>query len=118
MISNGTSAMMEISAARASDADKSATLPATSLIICSRNRPQLLAETVESVLIGDEVPAEIVIIDQSDERHPRLAMLRTDRNCELRYLWTHSAGISRGRNTGIRMAQHDILAITDDDMTA
>jgi O-antigen biosynthesis protein len=93
-----------------------ASLPPASLIICSFNRPKLLAETVESVLRGDEVPTEIVIIDQSDIPHPVLASLKSDRSCEIRYLWTHSVGLSRARNTGIAAARHAILAIIDDDM--
>ena len=90
--------------------------PASSLIICSRNRPKILFETVESVLQGDEVPTELVIIDQSDAPHPSLATLTTDRACEIRYQWTHSLGAARARNTGIRKAQHDIIALIDDDM--
>jgi len=93
-----------------------ASLPPTSLIMCSRNRPKLLAETIESVLQGDEVPTELVVVDQSDAPHPTLATLKTDRPCEIRYLWTHSVGLSRARNTGIATAQHCILAIIDDDM--
>jgi GT2 family glycosyltransferase len=95
---------------------KQMSLPPTSLIICSRNRPKLLLETIESVLQGDEVPAEFIIIDQSDVPHPTLASLRTDRPCEIRYLWTHSVGLSRARNAGITAAQHAIVAIIDDDM--
>lgn len=90
--------------------------PLTSLIICSRNRPKLLTETVESVLQGTEVPTELVIIDQSDDPHPALATLKTDRPCEIRYVKTSSVGLSRARNTGIAAAQHPVLAIIDDDM--
>src|SRR5579859_8077465 len=50
-------------------------LPPTTLIICSRNRPQLLQEAVESVLRGREVPTELLIIDQSQAAHPALANL-------------------------------------------
>ena len=91
-------------------------LPLTSLIVCSRNRPKLLTETIESVLQGEEVPNELIIIDQSDDPHPTLATLKTDRPCEIRYVRTSSVGLSRARNTGIAAAQHPILAIIDDDM--
>lgn len=47
----------------------------SSLIICSRNRHQLLLETVESVLAGEVLPSEIVILDQSDTASDRLAEL-------------------------------------------
>jgi GT2 family glycosyltransferase len=107
-----------VSIDQATQVSSAASLPATSLIICSRNRPKLLAETIISILKGNEVPTEIIIIDQSDEQHPSLATLRTDRDCQIRYLWTQSMGVSRARNAGIDAAQHDILAITDDDMFA
>lgn len=93
-----------------------ASLPATSLTICSRNRPILLLETVESVLQGDEVPTEIIIFDQSDTPHPTLETLEQDQTCKIRYLWTCSVGVGRARNAAISAAQHDILALTDDDM--
>lgn len=96
--------------------DTATRIPPTSLIICSRNRPNLLLETVESVLQGEEVPAELIIIDQSDISHPILAILKTDRPCEVRYLWIREVGVSRGRNLGISTARYDIVAITDDDM--
>jgi GT2 family glycosyltransferase len=91
-------------------------LPETSLIICSRNRPKMLAEVVASVLKGDEVPTELIIIDQSDARHPTLATLVADRACEIRYSQTESVGASQARNTGIAVAQYDLLAFTDDDV--
>lgn len=91
-------------------------LPLTSLIICSRNRPKLLAETIESVLQGEEVPAELVIVDQSDVPDSKLENFTTSRPCRLRYVKSEFIGLSRARNSGIAAATHDILAIIDDDM--
>lgn len=110
--------MTEVSPEQVMDIDTPAGLPAASLIICSRNRPQLLTETVASVLQGEHVPAEIVVIDQSDKRHPSLGTMPANHGCEIRYLWTHSVGLGRARNAGIAAARHDILAVTDDDMLA
>jgi GT2 family glycosyltransferase len=91
-------------------------LPATSLIIPSCNRPDLLLKAVESILQGDELPTELIIIDQSNTLHPTLSTRITDRACEIRYLWTKSVGASRARNAGIAAAQHDILVFVDDDV--
>lgn len=91
-------------------------LPATSLIICTRNRPQLLSDTVDSVLAGHEIPAEIVIIDQSAQPHSILATLKPDRACVIHYVWSHSIGLSRARNEGLAAAHHEWIAIIDDDM--
>jgi O-antigen biosynthesis protein len=75
-----------------------------------------LTETVESVLQGEEVPTELVIVDQSDVPNPVLETLTTDRSCNIRYVRPDSVGLSRARNSGIAASQHDILAIIDDDM--
>ena len=107
---------LSLQSAQSSGEQKS--LPPTSLVICSRNRPKLLLETVESVLQGQEVPTELIIIDQSDVSHPTLETFTTNRPCEVRYLWTCSVGVGRARNAGITAAQYEILAFTDDDMSA
>jgi GT2 family glycosyltransferase len=91
-------------------------LPATSLILCSRNRPKLLVECVESVLQGEEVPTELIIIDDSNVRNSDLDHLITARSCEIRYLWTRSIGLSRANNDGIAAAKYDILVFTQDDV--
>lgn len=88
-----------------------------SLIIPSYGRPDLLQATVESILRGAEVPAELIIVDQSDAVHPTLSTLTTDRPCRLNYLWTPGVvGVSRSRNAGIAAASHEILIFTDDDV--
>lgn len=92
-------------------------LPESSLIIPSRNRPELLLATVKSILQGDELPTEIIIVDQSNAPHPTLASIATNAACEIRYLWTESIGVSRARNIGIGAARYKILAFTDDDVT-
>ena len=91
-------------------------LPPTSLIIPSRNRPEILTETVASVLGGEEVPAELIIIDQSDVAHPELARLTSTRGCTIRYVWSQVPGVSRARNQGIDLASHEVIAFTDDDV--
>jgi GT2 family glycosyltransferase len=87
-------------------------LPPASLIVATRDRPSLLEALVESVLAGDEVPAEIVIVDQSRTPHPRLSVAEAP----VHYLWSRSVGLSRGRNAGIAAARHDLLVFTDDDL--
>src|SRR5438105_4064106 len=88
----------------------------SSLIIPSRNRPKLLAETVQSVLQGDEVPTEIIIVDQSDAPNPVLENLATDRPCHVRYLWRTTPGVSRARNEGVAAAMHNVIVMIDDDV--
>jgi GT2 family glycosyltransferase len=89
---------------------------AVSLIVCSRNRPDMLVDTVNSILAGRTVPTELVIMDQSDVENEKLARLRTDRGCDIRYTWTRTVGLSRANNGGIATARHDLLVFTHDDV--
>jgi len=89
-----------------------------SLIICSRNRPELLLDFVDSVLRGSSVPDEIVVVDQSNQPNNQLQLLDSGTDHLLRYVWSHTIGASRARNIGVKEAQHDLLVFADDDMLA
>ena len=90
--------------------------PRSSLVICSRNRPKLLFETVESVLRGNHVPTEMIIVDQSIESHRELSILKTERPCEIRYIHSKTVGVGAGRNMGITLSRNELLIFIDDDM--
>jgi GT2 family glycosyltransferase len=96
--------------------DTRAGLPDASLLICSRNRPQMLWETIQSILAGEEIPAEMVIIDQSDAPDPRLSAFQPEQSCTFRYFWSDKKGVSLGRNKAAGEASYPILVFTDDDM--
>jgi GT2 family glycosyltransferase len=91
-------------------------LPATSLIICSRNRERMLVDTVHSILNGRELPSELVVIDQSDTPSDQLARIGSRAGCEVKYVPSTERGVSRGRNLGAAVACHEVLVFTDDDM--
>jgi GT2 family glycosyltransferase len=86
------------------------------IVICSRNRPQMLAETVDSVLAGERVPRELLIVDQSAAAHADLAARGVVRGCAVTYLHSDSSGLSRARNIGMRAAACDVVVLLDDDM--
>lgn len=90
--------------------------PTSTLIICTRNRPQMLHETVDSILAAEEVPDELLIIDQSDAMTTPLDGLPNERGCEVRHLHTDKIGASYARNLGMQTARHEILVLIDDDM--
>ena len=98
------------------DSMNSTDLPPTSLILCSRNRPKLLAELVNSILEGDELPSEIIVIDDSDSENEYLTQLAPEPPTELRYIWNRAVGLSRANNTGVAKASHEILVFTQDDV--
>lgn len=87
----------------------------TSLIICSRDRPEMVFEAVASILDGVEVPDELLVIDQSVKPNRRLLNFTTTR-CSFRYVLSNAVGISRSRNLGVECAQYDVIVFTDDDV--
>jgi glycosyltransferase involved in cell wall biosynthesis len=98
------------------DAPGTTTLPTTSLIISTRNRPALVWDVVHSVLAGAVLPTELVVVDQSDLVHTELAERPPATTSTLRYLWAPARGLSRGRNTGIAAATGEVLVFLDDDV--
>ena len=86
------------------------------IVICSRNRPRMLAETVDSVLAGERVPRELLIVDQSADPHAALAARAVVHGCTVTYVHSESSGLSPARNIGIRAAACDVVVLLDDDM--
>ncbi len=91
-------------------------LPAT-VIIPTRGRPQLLDDTVASILAGDELPTEIVIVDQSPQANPRLAGAESVRGSAVVYAHRPDlVGVSAARNEACSLARERTLVFTDDDV--
>lgn len=84
-----------------------------SVIVCTRDRPALARTTVDSILAGSLAPGEMIVIDQSTE--PDQVLGSYDR---VRYVWTASRGLSSARNLGAELAEHPIVAFSDDDVVA
>jgi GT2 family glycosyltransferase len=91
-------------------------LPAITVVICSRNRPAFLREAIHSVLQGNDLPAELVVIDQSDVSSEDLAAIGCPAGCSVRYHWSQGRGVSEARNAALLLAQGKIVAFTDDDV--
>jgi GT2 family glycosyltransferase len=89
-------------------------VPGTSLIICSRNRPQLLRDCVASVLRGETVPSELIIVDDSDFEDPAVPSMSAG-PCEIRYVWRRGRGLSSALNLAVGLARHDLLVFCQDD---
>jgi GT2 family glycosyltransferase len=69
------------------------------------------------VLRGNQVPAEIVIVDQSDEPHTLLPKMKPEWACEIRYIHSRTTGAGAARNIGIASSHYEIVILTDDDMS-
>lgn len=86
-----------------------------SLIICTRNRPDMLKSTINIILEGTMLPSELIIVDQSDEpNHDLSRMIRED--ISFIYRWSEKKGLSLGNNLGVALARNEILIFTHDDV--
>lgn len=94
--------------------------PSISVVICTRNRPQALAETLASIWPQSRRPDELILIDDGDLD----AAVRDDvaAHCSrlgVRFLCEKNArpGLTPGRNLAARLATGDVLFYLDDDVT-
>ena len=91
--------------------------PRISVVVCTRARADQLRFCLASVL-RQSIPAnEVVVVDGgvTGETERLLADLADER---LRYVREPVAGLSRARNTGMRLAMGEVVVFTDDDVRA
>jgi glycosyltransferase involved in cell wall biosynthesis len=92
------------------------------VILCTYNRCQSLQRTLESVaasVLPDSIEWEVLVVDNNSQDQTRTAVEEFSRRYpgRFRYLFEGKPGKSYALNAGIRAAQGDILAFTDDDVT-
>ena len=85
-------------------------LPFVSIVVISRDRHELLEQTVDSLLALDYPSAnyEIVIVEEGDGAKPIEGVHYV-------FLPRRNLGLGYARNTGVQNAQGEIIAFTDDD---
>ena len=85
--------------------------------IATHERPAGLVRCLDALLSGSSLPAEVVIVDQSEG--DRTAAAVADRAASapipIRYVHQNARGLSRSRNEAARAATQDLIAVTDDD---
>ncbi|KIC92326.1 glycosyltransferase family 2 protein [Flavihumibacter sp. ZG627] len=85
-----------------------------SIIICTRNRSNILIKCLDSLAKQHCKPREIIIVDNapSDDSTERLVNLTGD----IRYIREERPGLDIARNTGAINAGNNIIAYLDDDV--
>jgi GT2 family glycosyltransferase len=89
-----------------------------SVIISTRNRASYLADCLRSLAAQQgEVPHEVIVVDNgSEDATPELLTRWSREHPKFRWTREERAGLSRGKNAGIRMARAPLLLFTDDDV--
>ncbi len=91
--------------------------PAGTVVICTYDRPHLLAGALESLRSqewDEDSPFEILVVDDGPGEETRRAASRAG----ARYVPTAGEGIAAARNLGIRESRGEWLAFFDDDQRA
>lgn len=89
--------------------------PHVSVIIATRDRPQLLARAVEAVL-GQDYPGPIECVIVFDQTEPDMAQARSDeRRAVIVTVNDRTPGLAGARNAGAEASSGEILAFCDDD---
>jgi glycosyltransferase involved in cell wall biosynthesis len=91
------------------------------VILCTYNRCQSLAETLESLAastIPSSVELEVLVVDNNsqDRTHDAVEQFCRRYPGHFRYLFEPRQGKSFALNSGIREARGDVLAFVDDDV--
>lgn len=92
--------------------------PFVSVVIGTRDRPETLPATLESLLAMNYPKYEIIVVDNAPETPATADMVREryGNQPRLRYVREDRPGLSWARNCGLRHAQGEIVAYTDDDV--
>ncbi|MCB1339040.1 MAG: glycosyltransferase family 2 protein, partial [Maritimibacter sp.] len=99
-------------------ADHGGALPAARVIVATRNRPETLAECLDTLLAQDYPAAEIVVVDNAPSDDSTRAMIarRYAGVPAVRYVREDRAGLGRAHNAGLSGLTAPVVAITDDDV--
>ncbi len=87
-------------------------------VICTRNRPDLLARAVRSILDNTDPHFELVVIDQSDGEGSYGALGDMKSDARLRFFHTDRVGLSSAYNAAVSRGCGELFAFTDDDCVA
>ena len=91
-----------------------------SVVICTRNRADLLAKAIASI-VGQEFPRseyEIIIVDNGSTDHTPEVVRSVQDGAEVRYIREEQIGLCIARNRGWREAGGRYIAFFDDDAIA
>jgi glycosyltransferase involved in cell wall biosynthesis len=88
-------------------------LPPISVVICTRDRTDLLKGALEAILALDYPNREIIVIDNAPSNNSTAELVA---GLPVRYAKEERPGLDWARNRGIAEASHEIIAFTDDDV--
>jgi GT2 family glycosyltransferase len=96
------------------------TIASVSAIIATRDRPQTLVKTFESLLLQEVLPKELIIIDSSGDHLTKRVVSdfenRVAPMSDVRWVSADVAGAAPQRNQGVVLAKQPFIWFFDDDV--
>lgn len=89
------------------------TAESLSVVICTRDRPKMLAACLDSLAAQSAPPGQVVVVDNSGDGNARAVC---DGRAGVTYVHEPRPGLSVARNAGIAAARGEFVAFTDDDV--
>ncbi|KUI36680.1 glycosyltransferase [Mycobacterium sp. GA-2829] len=91
--------------------------PQVSVVVCTHDRPERLADCVRHLARQEYPSYEIIVVDNTpfDPSAVPAALESLDARVPVRYVLESRPGVSRARNAGWRTAHADLIAFVDDD---
>jgi GT2 family glycosyltransferase len=86
--------------------------PPISVVVCTRDRTDLLEGCLEAILVLDYPDYEILVVDNAPRGD---GTVRLAARLPVRYVREDRPGLNWARNRGVAEAHHGIIAFTDDD---
>ncbi len=93
-------------------------LPAVSVVVCTHERPGMLADALRSLQRLDYPDYEVVVVDNAPRTDGTRRVVDELDDPRFRLVTEPVAGLSNARNAGLLAAAHDLIAYTDDDVVA
>lgn len=98
------------------DAEQGSGLPQISVVVCTRDRPDQLADALKSILLLDYPAFEVVVVDNAARTDAAARVVQRLADSRVRRVAEPVPGLSTARNAGLRAAGHGVVAFTDDDV--
>lgn len=90
-----------------------------SVLIPTMNRPETLKATLDSFFNGDVLPAQVVVVDQSNDENAKKTKNVCDKysdKAQIKYVYQEKPSSTEARNNAYNYATGEIIIFSDDDV--
>ena len=88
-----------------------------SIVIAVYNRPEEMAELLESISLQDFKDIEIIIVDDGSEKSSREISFKYAKNLKTSYYFTENQGPALARNFGVSKSVGEWILFFDSDIS-